>query len=289
MVKFISIILIISNIMTLASPHLERGGSAYGLVRRDTPLRPRTDRHNNPTAMIWTPDVESFFRSRGYITKKGDPFPDTNRYHTLDMTAIADPVKATIEYIDIYGFYTSTGRQRWEHTAMSMKKWLRLTARQKRSVIQAMYNKENLTDDKMFVSIFRARGKIKPIRKRKDGPEGSTPQLEPTISSIKKPVTKTIFKKAFTDKDIDEFGNIRAFTWADKYQVGDIIEIEAKLPDNAKEVYIYRGPNRTPKWKTTSKGYFRGAVEHIPIGKSYYIWLEKGKGIEAKIVITRSY
>jgi hypothetical protein len=204
------------------------------------------------------------------------------------MTAIADPVKATIEYIDIYGFYTSTGRQRWEHTAMSMKKWLSLTTRQKRAVILAMYNRENLTDNKMFISIFRAPGKIKPVRKRKDGPEGSTLQFKPAIPSVKKPVIKTVFNKTFTDKDMDGFGNIRAFTWADKYRVGDIIEIKANLPVNAKEIYIYRGPNRTPKWKSTSNGYFRGTVEHIPIGKSYYIWLEKRKGIVAKIVITRS-
>jgi hypothetical protein len=296
MVRLVSITLIISILTPLASLELWRSGPAYGLVGRDTPLRPRTDRHNNPSAMIWTREREAFFRARGYQVSKGDPFPGTNRYHTLDMTLIVDPVKATIEYIDVHGFYTSYGRQRWEHTAMSLQEWRRLTEREKQAVIQAMYNKENLSKNKIFVSIYQEPGKIKPVRKKNDRPKRLTlhdktiipvRKMPAILVKQEKPAIETVFNKTFTDKDIDQYGNIKAFTWIDKYQIGDIIEITADLPDNAKEIYIYRGLNRTPKWKTTKNGYFRRQVEHVPIGKAYYIWLEKGKGIKAKVAIIR--
>ena len=286
MVKLISLILILA---ILTPP-------VFGLVRRDTPLRPRTDRHNNPTAMIWTHAREAFFRSRGYLVKKGDPFPNTDRYHTLDMTAVNDPVKATIEYIDIYGFYTSYGRKRWVHTAMSLNKWLSLTVREKRAVIQAMYNKENLSENKIFVSIFKGPGKIKPVRKKNVRSKRlalhaktiiPVRKIPSTLVKQKKPAIETVFNKTFTDKDIDQHGNIKAFTWMEKYRIGDIIEIKAKLPKTAKEIYIFRGQNREPKWKTTANGYFRGRVERVPIGKAYYIWLEKGKNIKVKVVIIR--
>ena len=103
----------------------------------------------------------------------------------------------------------------------------------------------------------------------------------------KKPHRRIVLSKTFTDADIDEYGNIKAFAWTDKYRVGDIIEIKSSLPETAQEIFIYRGPNRTPKWKTTKNGYFRGRIEQVPTGKSYYIWLEKDRDIKVELVITR--
>ena len=284
MLKLISIILIISILTVSVYPAV---AVVFGLVRRDTPFRPRTDRHNNPTAMIWTREREAFFRYRGYAVTKGEPFPDTNRYHTLDMTAVADPVKATIEYIDIYGFYTSYGRKRWEHTAMSLNQWLTLTVKEKRAVIQAMYNKENISNNKIFVSSFIVPKKAKPTRITKVEPSRPRPPARPLIPIIEKPHRRIVLSKTFTDADIDEYGNIKAFAWTDKYRVGDIIEIKSSLPKTAQEIFIYRGPNLTPKWKTTKNGYFRGRIEQVPTGKSYYIWLEKDRDIKVELVITR--
>lgn len=100
----------------------------------------RTDRHNNPTALMWTPNVESFFKNLGYNVGKGDKFPESNNY-TLNMSGVSDPVKATIDYIDRYGFYYN-GQQRWSHTAMSKSEWDRLPESQKRSVVYRMYQNE---------------------------------------------------------------------------------------------------------------------------------------------------
>jgi hypothetical protein len=238
------------------------------------PFRLRTDRHNNPTAMIWTPRVEAFFRSHGYAVKKGDPFPNNTRYHTLDMNQVSDPVKATIEYIDEYSFYNYHGIKRWLHTAMSQRQWLSLTRLEKRYIIYRMYNHENGTTGVLFIS-----------RKKTHESEIETVPIARRME--KTDHKRVIFSKTFTERDLDRDGNIKAFTWNDQIKAGDRIEVIAKLPEKAKEIYIYRGPNRTPKWKTTTNGHFRGTVEHVPIGKFYYIWLEKGKGIEARVVITR--
>lgn len=238
------------------------------------PFRPRTDRHNNPTAMIWTPRVEAFFRSRGYTVKKGEPFPNTTRYHTLDMKEVSDPVKATIEYIDKYTFYNYYGIARWQHTAMSHKKWLSLTHKEKRNIIHWMYNHENGTVGVLFNS-----GKKSPKSEIKTVPVARKKE--------KTDQKQIIFSEIFTEKDSDKDGNIKAFTWNEQIKAGDRIEVMAKLPEKAREIYIYRGPNRSPRWKTTTDGYLKGIVEHVPIGKSYYIWLEKGKGIEARVVISR--
>jgi hypothetical protein len=294
----------------------------FASIMREIRIHPRTDRHNNPTAMIWTPGVEAFFSSLGYRVKKGEPFPDTDRYHTLDMSEISDPVGATVQYIDAYGFYAPDGRQRWDHTAMSAAAWGKLTVKEKRAVIQAMYNQENGTRNSVFAS-----AKIedsKPVEKKKeplpllarieppivrpaeaplndrplpieaDEEQSPSPQYrhfkgpEPPKPAI---TATTILERTFTDADADEHGNIRVFRWDDRFQIGDEIRIIAATPGNSgqgdEEIYIYRGPDRIPAWKKTANGYYQGTIERVPAGKAYYVWLEKGKKIEAKIVVIR--
>jgi hypothetical protein len=170
---------------------------------------------------------------------------------------------------------------------MSLKEWHKLTVKEKRAVIQIMYKRENLSKNKIFISSYQEPKKLKPVRKRKAEQKRPTVQSRPIIPVRNIPATETVFEKTFNDRDIDQHGNIKAFAWTHKFQVGDIIEIKADLPETAKEIYIYRGPKRSPKWKTTKKGYFRGVIEHVPIGKYYYIWLEKGRNINVKILITR--
>jgi len=100
----------------------------------------RTDRHNNPTALMWTPGVENFFRSKGYNVAKGDKFPDSANY-TLDMSGVSDPVEATIDYIDEYSFYLN-GQPRWTHTAIPKSEWNRMSTNEKKRVVKDMYRKE---------------------------------------------------------------------------------------------------------------------------------------------------
>lgn len=104
----------------------------------------RTDRHNNPTAMIWTPNVEAQFKQMGYDVKKGDSFKggDGSTYYTLDMNGVSDPIEATISYIDKNGFFTQSGNQRWSHTAISQNEWSSLSNEDKRNVVNQMYQKE---------------------------------------------------------------------------------------------------------------------------------------------------
>ena len=45
-------------VLVLAAPGL-------ALIKYQKTFKARTDRHNNPTAMIWTPRVQAFFYSRG--------------------------------------------------------------------------------------------------------------------------------------------------------------------------------------------------------------------------------
>jgi hypothetical protein len=104
----------------------------------------RTDRHNNPTALMWTPGVEKFFKGKGYDVKKGDVFPNGKNY-TLDMTNVSDPVGATIEYIDAYSLTDPYGGSRWSYTqqkGITDEVWKKLTEEQKRQLIQVMYSVE---------------------------------------------------------------------------------------------------------------------------------------------------
>lgn len=100
----------------------------------------RTDRHNNPTALMWTTGVEKFFTDKGYKVAKGDKFPKSNNY-TLDMSKLSDPVEATIDYINHYGFYYA-GKQRWSHTEMNKGDWNKMSYEQKKQTIKQMYQKE---------------------------------------------------------------------------------------------------------------------------------------------------
>ena len=293
-------------VLVLAAPGL-------ALIKHQKTFKARTDRHNNPTAMIWTPRVQAFFYSRGYAVKKGEPFPDTDRYHTLDLTAVADPIKATVEYIDKYGFYAPWGQHRWTHTVINQAAWHRLTYRQKENIIQTMYNHENGTKGDTFQSSFNPQLKtpIQDLPKPKTRltlqikkPKIRPPQINrnaqavsrlvntqaPNVKRIKKlpeSKEKIIFRQAFSDKDVDQYGNIKVFAWTDRFRIGDVITVTARLPTSSQEICIYRGPDRTPKWKTTTNGYFQGTIEHIPVGKFYYIWLEKEKGIQALLTVTR--
>ena len=102
----------------------------------------RTDRHNNPTALMFTPGVEKFFKDKGYNISKGDKFPESNNY-TIDMTQLDDPVGATIDYIDNYTFYAPNGQQRWTHTAIPQEEWDSMSEQEKAATIKQMYLKEN--------------------------------------------------------------------------------------------------------------------------------------------------
>jgi hypothetical protein len=103
----------------------------------------RTDRHNNPTAM--TIDVAKtlgLVKGKDYV--EGDPFDGG-----VTARLIGDPYKVTISALDkaaadpnVAAFYTGNGKQRWTHTAILDKDWVKLSEDGKRAIVSDMYKKE---------------------------------------------------------------------------------------------------------------------------------------------------
>lgn len=123
------------------SPSLGSSGEAPAFNPTGGPANGfRTDRHNNPTALQWTPRLEKWFNDRGFAVKKGDVWPNGKNF-TLDMTDVNDPILATIAYIDAHSFFFD-GSQRWSHTSMPKQSWDSLTVAQKTDVIEKMYRHE---------------------------------------------------------------------------------------------------------------------------------------------------
>ncbi len=97
---------------------------------------------------------------------------------------------------------------------------------------------------------------------------------------------QVIYEKTFRKKDQDKDGNIRAFTWNKEIKIGDIIEVISLAPKQS-NIYIYRGKQFEPSWKLAQNGYHQGRIEHVPVGKSYYLWTESKDDFEIKVKITR--
>lgn len=112
----------------------------------------RTDRNNNPTAMIYAPSFNKALDEAGIAYSKGDVFPDNSKLHTIKFDTPADGINGAIAVIDNLGFYTSYGQQRWTHTAMPQSQWNRLTPEQKIGVVKNMYQKEG-GSGKLFSNI----------------------------------------------------------------------------------------------------------------------------------------
>lgn len=110
--------------------------------------RMRTDRHNNPAAIMYE-GFKDMFDGLGYREGvdyfKGDTFPSKeggNKYHTIAFANPEQGLQATIDLIDTYGFYTGSGKQRWSHTAIPQSTWLDMSRDQKIQTIKKMYKAE---------------------------------------------------------------------------------------------------------------------------------------------------
>ena len=105
-----------------------------------TPVNYRTDRNNNPTAMITLIAAEGgLVLNTDYVI--GDPFYRQGRtYHTAKL--LGDPIALTIRVIDAIGFRTTQDVQRWPYISLPSFDWLRHTTDQKRDLIGYMYFRE---------------------------------------------------------------------------------------------------------------------------------------------------
>lgn len=104
----------------------------------------RTDRHNNPTALAWSQNVEKFFKSKGHDASRGDAFPNDPNQFTLDLSRVEDPIQATIDYIDEFTFFFK-GNPRWTHTAIQKEAWDKMGKKEKARTIKDMYRLEGGT------------------------------------------------------------------------------------------------------------------------------------------------
>jgi hypothetical protein len=105
-----------------------------------TPTNYRTDRNNNPTAMITLIAAEGgLVLNTDYAI--GDPFESGGRtYYTTKL--LGDPIALTIRVIDAVGFRTTQDVQRWPYISLPSFDWLRHTTDQKRDLIGYMYFRE---------------------------------------------------------------------------------------------------------------------------------------------------
>lgn len=103
----------------------------------------RTDRNNNPTAMIVQMASEGGL-VLGKDYEQGDSFTSgASTFYTAKL--LGDPVALTIKVIDKLGFYTSPPHVRWSYIALPYALWLSLSYVQKKSVISFMYGQEGGT------------------------------------------------------------------------------------------------------------------------------------------------
>jgi hypothetical protein len=106
----------------------------------------RTDRNNNPTAMIEQMASEGgLVFGTDYV--QGDPFTSgTSTFYTAKL--LGDPIVLTIKVIDKLGFYTTAPNARWTYIAIPYELWMNLTTLQKTYVVGFMYGQEGGTEMK---------------------------------------------------------------------------------------------------------------------------------------------
>lgn len=104
----------------------------------------RTDKHNNPTAMITDMAAHAVLVLH-FDYEIGDPFTvGSHTYNTARL--LKDPIDLTIKVIDKLSFHTGLGSQRWTYIALPFITWKGLTRDQKRDIIGWMYQHEGGTE-----------------------------------------------------------------------------------------------------------------------------------------------
>jgi hypothetical protein len=114
----------------------------------------RTDRNNNPTAMITLIAAEGgLVLNTDYAI--GDPFESGGRtYYTAKL--LGDPIALTMRVIDAVGFRTAQDVQRWPYISLPSFDWLRHTTDQKRDLIGYMYFREGgVTMRPLFPALYK--------------------------------------------------------------------------------------------------------------------------------------
>jgi len=129
---------------------LDKAGFKQGSGGTPKATGMRTDRHNNPTA--FTTDIAKLAGLKeGVDYAAGDSFSN-GQYKTARL--LKDPIGTTIKVIDKIGFYTQSGKPRWDYIAMPQSQWQGMSNAQKSQVIQKMYKREGGTQ---LAGLFNAR------------------------------------------------------------------------------------------------------------------------------------
>lgn len=102
----------------------------------------RTDDNRNPAA--FTVDLaKQAGLIQGVDYEPGTPFPAPSKLVTARI--LGDPIAVTIRLIDRLGYYTATGKQRWDYIAIPHSVWRTLPPDVKKEVIQFHYIREGGT------------------------------------------------------------------------------------------------------------------------------------------------
>lgn len=102
----------------------------------------RTDQNNNPAA--FTVDIAKqagLILNREYVA--GSLFPAPS--HLVTAKLLGDPIALTIKVIDAVGYYTKSGRPRWDYISMPAFLWNALSFEQKRDIVGFHYQREGGT------------------------------------------------------------------------------------------------------------------------------------------------
>lgn len=106
-------------------------------------MQRRTDRHRNPTAFtVSIARQANLIEGVDYLA--GDRFPGLSGLRTAKL--LKDPVKTTIRVIDLIGFYTDRGKQRWSYIGLPRFLWDGLAEEEKARIIEWMYQHEGGTE-----------------------------------------------------------------------------------------------------------------------------------------------
>jgi len=157
----------------------------------------RTDRHNNPTAMITAVAKQGgLIEGQDYV--QGDSFVggDGRTYYTA--TLLGDAYEKTRKVIDNIGFTTQAGGKRWTYTDINNDQWRSMDQNQKNQYIEKMYNNHEKGDGGLLLNNYYQAGGIQDKITQRIGQQGqavSQPMMQPSQPQYTAPSTSGFTSK----------------------------------------------------------------------------------------------
>jgi len=154
----------------------------------------RTDRHNNPTAMITAVAKQGgLVEGQDYV--QGDSFVggDGRTYYTA--TLLGDAYEKTRKVIDNIGFTTQAGGKRWTYTDINNDQWRSMDQNQKNQYIERMYNDYEKGDGGLLLSNYYQAGGIQDKITQRIGQPVAQPMMQTSQPQYTAPTTSGFTSK----------------------------------------------------------------------------------------------